>query len=90
MIDQSVAVLSTSSGDSAHMIFSDKDKKTLSLLAARVAELAARPVENEKKMLWYRHNDPEGTRPLIFCDPENGWNEIITDAQMEWIVTIHS
>ena len=22
-------------------------------------------------------------RPLVFCDPENGWNEIITEAQME-------
>ena len=23
------------------------------------------------------------TRPLVFCDPENGWNEIITEAQMQ-------
>ena len=22
-------------------------------------------------------------RPLVFCDPENGWNEIITEAQMQ-------
>lgn len=46
-------------------------------LAARVAELAARPVEKEKENLWRDHNALKPTRPLIFCDPENGWNEII-------------
>jgi hypothetical protein len=25
----------------------------------------------------------ERTGPLIFCGPENGWNEIITEAQMK-------
>lgn len=53
-----------------------KDRSVLRLLAARVAELAARPVEVEKRDLWYRHNALQATRPVIFCDPENGWNEI--------------
>jgi len=52
-------------------------------LASRVAELAARPIEEEKKQLWYRHNALEHTRPVVFCDPENGWNEIITGDQLE-------
>ena len=39
--------------------------------------MAARPIENIKRQLWYRHNALEATRPVIFCDPENGWNEII-------------
>ncbi|GAH67025.1 unnamed protein product [marine sediment metagenome] len=52
-------------------------------MASQVARLAARPIENEKRHLWFRHNTLEATRPLIFCDPENGWNEIITDAQMQ-------
>jgi hypothetical protein len=46
-------------------------------LAAQVAELAARPIEQEKRDLWHQHNGLEPTRPLIFCDPENSWNEII-------------
>ena len=25
----------------------------------------------------------KGTRPVIFCDPENGWNKIITEKQMK-------
>jgi len=51
-------------------------------LAARVAELAARPVEEAKKALWYRLNDLQDTRPLVFCDPENGWNQIITQDRI--------
>lgn len=54
------------------------DKQILRQLAGHVAHLAARPIEQEKCDLWYRHNALGTTRPLIFCDPENGWNEIIT------------
>ena len=57
-------------------VISESDGQILRALAAEVAELAARPIENEKRDLWYRHNALEATRPLIFCDPENGWNEI--------------
>lgn len=55
---------------------SDHDREILRALAGQVAELAARPIENEKRDLWRRHNALEATRPVIFCDPENGWNEI--------------
>jgi len=60
-----------------------RDCKILRRLACRVAGLAARPIEQEKRNLWYRHNALEPTRPLIFCDPENGWNEVITPRQLE-------
>ncbi len=59
------------------MIFPETDRVTLRVLAARVAELAARPGEKEKELLWRQHNTLSATRPLIFCDPENGWNEIV-------------
>jgi hypothetical protein len=55
----------------------------LQRLAARVAELASQPVEQEKLQLWYDHNELKPTRPVIFCDPENGWNEIILPEQLE-------
>jgi hypothetical protein len=55
-----------------------RDRLILRELAQQVAELAERPVEKEKRELWYRHNALESTRPLVFCDPENGWNEILT------------
>ena len=53
------------------------DADVLRRLAERVAELASRPQEAEKRLLWKRHNTLGRTRPLILCDPENGWNEII-------------
>jgi len=62
---------------------STQDRQVLRRLAAQVAELAARPVEQEKRALWYRHNALEPTRPLIFCDPENSWNEIIPPERLE-------
>jgi hypothetical protein len=64
------------------MMFSTADIATLRSLAAQVAELAARPIEKEKELLWRQHNALAPTRPLIFCDPENGWNEIIPAAAL--------
>lgn len=58
------------------------DRQVLRRLAGRVAELAARPGESVKRDLWYRHNALQPTRPLVFCDPENGWHEIIPPANL--------
>jgi len=65
------------------LVISREDQEILRRLAGQVAQLAARPIENEKRDLWFRHNALEATRPLIFCDPENGWNEIITQTQLQ-------
>jgi len=58
------------------------DRKVLRELAKRLAELAGRPVEKEKARLWTIHNDLGEVRPLVFCDPENGWNEIIPEETL--------
>ena len=52
-------------------------------LARRVAELAHKPEMDVKRKLWCMHNKLQTLQPVIFCDPENGWNEIITDAQIQ-------
>ena len=54
------------------------DRDILRALAEEVAGYAALPEQRQKRELWRRHNDLEPTRPLVFCDPENGWNEILT------------
>ncbi len=58
-------------------VISKIDRGILRSLASKVLELSERPIENEKKELWYAHNDLIPTRPLVFCDPEGGWDEII-------------
>ena len=45
--------------------------------------LPPRPAWREVRRLWTTLNRLEKTRPLVFCDPENGWNEIITEPQMQ-------
>ena len=83
MADQTVASLFTQSISQDQILVGEKDRQILRRLAADVARLAARPIEEEKKKLWYAHNALEPTRPVVFCDPENGWNEIITQDQIE-------
>ncbi len=83
MTDQTQATLTQKTIGADKLVIGRGDREILRRLAGRIAELAARPIEDEKRDLWYRHNALEATRPLIFCDPENGWNEIITDAQIE-------
>lgn len=68
--------------DYSDINFLDDDKKVLRELGKQIAEIAARPVMEEKKKLWIDHNKLKKTRPLVLADPENGWNEIITDDQI--------
>jgi hypothetical protein len=65
------------------LTMSDRDWDILRRLTERVARIAATPKMAEMRLLWKRHNKLEKVRPLVFCDPENGWNEVITEAQME-------
>lgn len=81
--DQTQAGLSRNIGRRRDIHVNTHDRNVLRFLAGRVAELSTRPVEEEKKRLWYKHNALQATRPPIFCDPENGWTEIITSDQMQ-------
>lgn len=82
-ISQTAADIANRRVDTAGPQMSAKDREIIRRLASRVAELAARPVEEEKRKLWYAHNALEATRPLVFCDPENGWNEILRASDLE-------
>ncbi len=65
------------------MHVSGEDRDLLRPLAERVAALAGLPEMEEKRQLWYKINALKKTRPVILCEPENGWNEIITETQMQ-------
>ncbi|MHC4398195.1 MAG: hypothetical protein ACYTG0_00790 [Planctomycetota bacterium] len=68
---------------SEDLSISRDDREVLVRLAQRVAEIAASPRMEAARDLWRKINGLETTRPVVFCDPENGWNEIVTEAQME-------
>ncbi len=59
-----------------------EDKAVLVRLAERVAGIAASSRMKEVRQLWKDLNRLRPPRPAVFCDPENGWNEIVTEAQM--------
>lgn len=75
--------LSSSRVNATDLTVSARECGILRPLASRVAELANRPIEQEKRTLWYRHNALEPTRPLIVCEPGDGWSEIITPDKLE-------
>jgi hypothetical protein len=71
------------SGVRGDVRISRSDRGLLRSLAERLAGLAARPGEAEKRELWYAHNDLHSKQPLLLVDPENGWNEIVTPGTLK-------
>ncbi|MBN1351876.1 hypothetical protein JXJ21_20890 [candidate division KSB1 bacterium] len=65
------------------LTFSQAEKDHLRSLAGTVAELSVQPIESEKRDLWLRHNMLQSTRPLVFCDPEGSWREIVPDESLQ-------
>ena len=60
-----------------------KDQEILRALAEQVAAYAAHPLEDQKRKLWTLHNDLKTEQPLVFIDPENGWNEIFPQNSLQ-------
>lgn len=49
-------------------MFSERDLATVRELASRVAEIAALPVQEEKKAMWRKLNALEPVRPMVMLD----------------------
>jgi hypothetical protein len=71
------------SGVRGKVIVEPNDRDILRGLAERLARLASRPEEAQKRELWYAHNELQTLRPLVLVDPENGWNELVTTADIQ-------
>jgi hypothetical protein len=70
-------------GKRGEAFVSEEDRNILRPLARKLKALTFRKEEKEKEELWYRHNSLEEDYPLILADPENGWNEIIFERDLE-------
>jgi hypothetical protein len=81
-LDQGAIDKITSGFTLRDLAVSKEEKEVLRGLASEVALIAAGERERKKRLLWKEHNKLRKTRPVVFCDPENGWNEIVTEAQM--------
>lgn len=52
-------------------------------LAKRVREISELPEMEVRKARWYNHNSLKSERPLILCFPENAWNELIPQKELQ-------
>ncbi|MHC5055169.1 MAG: hypothetical protein ACYTKD_10690 [Planctomycetota bacterium] len=62
---------------------SSKDREIIRDIAKRVAEIAALPVQAERRDLWKRHNALGKARPMILVSPEGSWGEILPDSALK-------
>ena len=59
----------------------NKDKEIIRELAAQIAEIAALPVQEEKRKLWRKLNALEPVRPMVMID-QVCWNEMNVDGEL--------
>lgn len=69
----------------ADLTITPAERDVLRRLGERVMALSTRQVEAEKKTLWMRTNSLKAARPLILCDPEFSWREIIPERDLECV-----
>jgi hypothetical protein len=63
-------------------MISTQDRTILRDVAARVAEIAALPVQSKRREMWKRHNSLQPTRPLVLIFPEGSWVELLPDSSL--------
>ena len=80
--DQTVATLSTRGRPARRADRSPHDRAVLRDLAARWPSWPPARSSRRSASCGTATTRCEPTRPLVFCDPENGWNEIITPADL--------
>lgn len=59
------------------MAVTPKEKDIVRTLAAKVAEVSAQPIQQEKIDLWTRHNSLKPGRPMVLIFPEGAWGEML-------------
>lgn len=59
------------------------DRQIIRDLACRVAAIAAEPVQEERREVWYAQNSLQPHRPPIFISPEGSWSELLTPADLQ-------
>lgn len=61
----------------------EHDRRIIRDCARRIADIATRPEQAEKRARWTAHNSLEPGRPLVFCSPEGSWIELLPETALE-------
>lgn len=77
-------------------MISAKEREVIRELAKKLADLANQPIMEDRRKLWYAHNDLKTDQPVIDCSPEGAWREVIPPEslvcqdeaarEIEWIL----
>ena len=59
------------------------DRQIIRELARRVAEVAAKPIQQQRIDRWKRHNSLQSTEPMMLFFPEGSWQELIPAASLQ-------
>lgn len=51
----------------------ENERQVIRELAKKLADLANQPIMEERRKLWYAHNDLKTDQPVIDCSPEGAW-----------------
>ena len=62
---------------------SHRDTAILRELARRYLEICHRPVQQERRELWRRHNSLQPTRPLVLVMFGDSWNEMPESRELQ-------
>lgn len=65
------------------MNVSPEDREVLRRLAARVAEAASLPVQQERAAMWKELNALHPRRPMVLAFAEGGWRELVTEQDLQ-------
>ncbi|MGQ9472783.1 MAG: hypothetical protein ACUVRN_01850, partial [Candidatus Caldatribacteriaceae bacterium] len=82
VLDQARAVMEGEKLKELPLEINTQDRAILQEVAREIQEIAQWEIQTEKKRLWYALNSLHPIRPVVFCDPENGWNEIIPKEEL--------
>lgn len=55
------------------MTIKENERQVIRDLAKKLADLANQPIMEERRKLWYAHNDLKTDQPVIDCSPEGAW-----------------
>jgi len=60
-------------------MISIRESSVLRSLAKQVADIAALPIQEERRELWKKHNSLKPTHPMILVFPEGAWQELLPE-----------
>ncbi|MGQ9607868.1 MAG: hypothetical protein ACUVWN_01070 [bacterium] len=64
-------------------LLSNSEREYLRILATKVLEISSDVDQENKRNLWYQHNQLKSKKPLLLVFPEDSWIEIIGEDKLQ-------